>query len=137
MMRAETIVRACAFALVVAGTSILAAPQQTTMQPGQMTKGRVWVENRGRNEAIPIDLRDVNLDAPLKIQVMNGDPAATRMNPVLVTEARKTWEYAIVSIGPHDDMAALLNARGGAGWETTGISFAAADDIKLLLKRPR
>ena len=36
-MRTETIVRAAAFALVVAGTSILAAPQQTTTTPGQMT----------------------------------------------------------------------------------------------------
>ena len=136
-MRAHTIVRASAFALVVAGTSILAAPPQTTLRPGDMTQGRVWIENRGRNEAIPIDLRDVNLDAPLKIQVMNGDPLAPRLNPVLVNEVRKTWEYAMLTIGPHDDMVALLNARGVAGWETTGISFASPADTKLLLKRPR
>jgi hypothetical protein len=137
MMRAETIVRMSAFALVVAGTTILAAPQQTTMAPGQMTQARMWVENRGRSEAIPIDLRDVNLDAPLKVQVMNGDPSATRLNPVLVTDARKTWEYAIVTIGPRDDIAAVMNARGGAGWETTGHSFASGDETRLLLKRPR
>jgi hypothetical protein len=127
-MRAETIVRASAFALVVAGTSILAAPQQTTTTPGQMTKARVWVENRGRTEAIPIDLRDVNLDAPLKVQVMNQ---------VLVSEARKTWEYAIVEVGPRDDMAALLNARGAQGWETTGLTFAGDGNTRLLMKRPR
>ena len=137
-MRAATIVRASAFALVVAGTSILAAPPQSTQRPGEMTQGRIWVENRGRNEAIPIDLRDVNLDAPLKIQVMNGDPLAPRLNPVLVNEVRKTWEYAAITIGPRDDMIALLNARGAAGWETTGVTVAGnGEDIRLLLKRPR
>jgi hypothetical protein len=137
MMRTETIVRAAAVALVVAGTSILAAPQQTTTTPGQMTQARIWVENRGRNEAIPIDLRDVNLDAPLRIQVMNGDPSAPRLSPVLVNEVRKTWEYTMLRVGPHDDMMALLNGRGLLGWETTGITFAGSEDTQLLLKRLR
>lgn len=135
-MRPDILVRALAFTMVVAGTSILAAPQQTTTTPGQMTRARIWVENRGRNEAIPIDLRDVNLDAPLKIQVMNGDPSAARLSPVLVNEVRKTWEYAMLTVGPDDDMVALLNARGSAGWETTGVSFANGTG-KVLLKRPR
>ena len=136
-MRTDTIVRASAFALVVAGTSILAAPQQTTTQAGQMTKPSVWVENRGRNEAIPIDLREVNLDAPLKVQVMNGDPASPRTNPVQVTEIRKAWDYVTVALGPGDDITKVLSPLGVAGWETTGIAFVAADKTTLLLKRPR
>ena len=71
-MPAYTITRALTFALLVAGTSILAAPEQTTATPGQMTQARVWVQNRGRTEAVPVELRDVNLDAPLKVQVING-----------------------------------------------------------------
>ena len=80
-MRADTLARAVAFALIVAGTSILAAPAQTTAQPGQMTQAHVWVQNRGRSEAIPVDVREVNLDAPLRVQVTNGElqyPPATR-----------------------------------------------------------
>ena len=74
-MRADTLARAVAFALIVAGTSILAAPAQTTAQPGQMTQAHVWVQNRGRSEAIPVDVREVNLDAPLRVQVTNGRPS--------------------------------------------------------------
>jgi hypothetical protein len=135
-MRAETIVRACAFVLIVAGTSILAAPAQTG-QPGQMTQARVWVQNRGRTEAVPVELRDVNLDAPLKVQVINGDPAFNRINPVQVTEIRKMWDYETVTLAPTDDVARVMNAKGTAGWETTGIAFVTADATKLLLKRPR
>jgi len=134
-MRAETIVRACAFALVVAGTTILAAPEQTG-QPGQMTQARVWVQNRGRVEALPVDLRDVNLETPLKVQVINGDPNFSRITPVQVTEIRKAWEYATVAVGP-DDVAKALNINGANGWETTGIAFVGADKTTLLLKRPR
>ena len=135
-MRVNTIVRVSAFALVVAGTSILAAPGQTA-QPGQMTQARVWVQNRGRGEAIPVELRDVNLDAPLKVVVANGDPAF-RTNPVQVTEIRKMWEYQTVTLPSPEDVTAVLNGRGTAGWETTGIAFTAQDGrTTLLLKRPR
>jgi hypothetical protein len=136
-MTAETIVRVCAFALVVAGTTILAAPEQTTGQPGQMTQARVWVQNRGRTESLPVDLRDVNLDTPLKVQVMNGDPGFARTNPVQVTEIRKGWEYVTVALGPGDDVTKVLSPLGVVGWETTGIAFVAADKTTLLLKRPR
>ena len=137
-MRADTIARAVAFALIVAGTSILAAPAQTTAQPGQMTQARVWIQNRGRSEAVPIELRDVNLDTPLKVQVVNGDANFSRASPVQVTEVRKTWDYDMITVASTgDDVAKLLTAKGTAGWETTGIAFMTADGTKLLLKRPR
>ena len=135
-MRADTIVRAGAFVLIVAGTSILAAPEQTA-QPGQMTQARVWVQNRGKAEMVPVELRDVNLDAPLKVHVVNGDPGFSRVNPVQVTEIRKMWDYEIVTLAPADDVAKVMNTKGTAGWETTGIAFVTADATKLLLKRPR
>lgn len=137
-MRADTIARAVAFALIVAGTSILAAPAQTTAQPGQMTQARVWIQNRGRSEAVPIELRDVNLDTPLKVQVVNGDANFSRASPVQVTEVRKTWDYDMITVASTgDDAAQVLTAKGTAGWETTGIAFVTADGTKLLLKRPR
>ena len=36
------------------------------------------MQNRGRAEAVPMDLREVNLDAPLKVQITNGDPGFPR-----------------------------------------------------------
>jgi hypothetical protein len=135
-MRVNTVVRASTLALVVAGTSMLAAPEQTAL-PGQMTQARVWVQNRNRAEAIPVDLREVNLDAPLKVVVTNGDPAS-RSSPVPVTEVRKVWEYETVTLPSPEDVAAVLNGRGTSGWETTGIAFTAQDGrTTLLLKRPR
>ena len=125
-MRVETIVRASAFALVVAGTSILAAPSRPA-QPGQMTQARVWIQNRGRGEAVPVDLRDVNLDTPLKVQVINGDPAFRRTSPLPVREIRQLWDYETITVKPAEDVAARLNALGAAGWETTGIRSSNAD----------
>lgn len=135
-MRAESIARACACVLVVAGTSILAAPDQTA-QPGQMTQARVWVQNRGRSEAVPVELRDVSLDAPLKVQVINGEPSYAAVSPVQVREVRRVWDYEALRLAPTEDVAAVLNARGAAGWETTGIVLVNADGTTLLLKRPR
>jgi hypothetical protein len=137
-MRVETIARVSAFALVVAGTSILAAPEQTTRQPGQMTEAHVWVQNRGRSEAVPVELRDVNLDAPLKVQINNGEPAYPATNPLPVREVRRLWDYESITVAPPANVAAILNTRGATGWETTGIwSVNAEGATTLLLKRPR
>jgi hypothetical protein len=87
-----------------------------------MTQAHVWVQNRSRAEAIPVELSDVSLDAPLKVQVV---------------EARKVWDYESITLGPNDDAVATLNARGTAGWETTGLAFVTGTSTKLLLKRPR
>jgi hypothetical protein len=138
-MQAETIARVSAFALVIAGTSILAAPQQTTRTPGQMTEAHVWVQNHGRAEAVPVELRDVNLDAPLKVQVINGEPAfVAAANPLPVREVRRLWDYESITVKPTEDVTVRLNARGAVGWETTGIwSVNAEGATTLLLKRPR
>ena len=135
-MRAELIARACACALVVAGTSILAAPGQTAT-PGQMTQAKVWIQNRGRGEAVPIDLRDVNLDAPLKVQITNGEPQY-QSNPVQVRQVRRVWDYETLTVQPTEDLAARLNVQGATGWETTAIWSVGTDGAtKLLLKRAR
>ena len=137
-MRLKSTVRAFACVLVVAGTSMLAAPEQTTKTPGQMTEAHVWIQNRGRTEAVPVELRDVNLDSPLKVQIINGEPQYAQVNPVQVREIRKTWDYESMTVKPTEDMAARLNARGVVGWETTGIwSVSAEGATTLLLKRPR
>ena len=78
-MRAETIARALTLALLVAGTSMLAAPDQTAT-PGQMTPARVWIQNRGRGEAVPISLQEASLDTPLRVRPCFHSPRAPIMN---------------------------------------------------------
>jgi hypothetical protein len=136
-MRVKTIVRACAFVLVVAGTSILAAPGQTA-QPGQMTQAKVWIQNRGRSETIPVDVREINLDGPLRVQIVNGEPSYPSTNPVPVRDIRRVWDYESITVTAAEDVAAKLTARGASGWETTGIwSVNAEGTSTLLLKRAR
>jgi len=122
-------------ALVITGAALLAAPEQT-IRPGQMTEARVWVENRGRSETIPVDLRDVNLDRPLRVEVMNGDPSVA-IRPLAVAQARQVWEYKAIAMPTTADPAAVLNAEGTQGWETTGVVLATQSRTTLLLKRPR
>ena len=135
-MRLKIVARVLTLALIVVGTSILAAPEQTAT-PGQMTQARVWVQNRGRTEAMPVDLSTDNLEKPLKVQVMNADPILNA-RPVPVTPTRPLWDYEMVTIQPTEDMAARLNERGKSGWETTGIWSLSGDGVtKVLVKRPR
>jgi len=122
-------------ALVITGAALLAAPEQT-IRPGQMTEARVWVENRGRSETIPVDLRDVNLDRPLRVEVMNGDPSVA-IRPLAVAQARQVWEYKAITMPPTGDPARVLNAEGLQGWETTGVVLVTQSGTTLLLKRPR
>lgn len=135
-MQLKSIVSAFVVVLVVGGIAILAAPGQT-LQPGQMTQARVWIQNSGRSEAVPVELRAVNLEAPMRVQVINGEPAYATAGPVQVREIRRVWDYETITVAPADDMAAKLNQQGASGWETTGIAFVNVDGTMLLLKRPR
>lgn len=135
-------------ALVVTGVVAAARPavtpasdpldsDQTTPYPGQMTQARVWVQNRGRAEAVPVDLRDVNVETPLRVQVVNGEVGSRAPNPALVRLGHQQWEYATVAVAPGAQATAVLNERGTDGWETTGIAWTTGDGTTLLLKRPR
>ena len=123
-------------ALVGAASTLVAAPQQTTSRPGEMTKSEVWVQNRGRNEAIAVDLREVNTEGPLRVQVINGESPAYAV-PLPVHVSRQAWEYKTIVVSTREDPAVALHAEGDAGWETTGIAFVHGHDAPLLLKRQR
>jgi len=129
-MLKQPISAALASALAVISSTILASPGQTTQQPGQMTQGHVQIDNRGRAEAIPVEL---TVDRPLRTQVVNDETTG----PVVVRMARLSWEYQTVIIPSAEDPATRLNALGAAGWETTGIAIGQAGGARLLLKRPR
>jgi hypothetical protein len=134
-MRTMMIVAVLAF--VSASFATIAAPEQT-LTPGQMTQAKVWIQNRGVGEAVPVDLREMNLAAPLRVHVVNGDPAhGAGTNPVQVRVLRPSWEYQMLTVAASQDLAVALNGLGAAGWETTGIVQPNADGMRLLLKRPR
>ena len=136
-MRAETIVRASVFALIVAGTSTLAAPQQTTSLPGQMTQARVFIQNRGRGEAVPISLQDAALDAPpLRVRVVNMQDPRVSDEAIHARLVQQSWDYHTVLVKDGQDPVAALIGPGVAGWEATGVSFVRPDGVMLLLKKP-
>jgi hypothetical protein len=124
---------AVASALVVVTSTMLASPGQTTQRPGEMTQGHVQIDNRGPDEAIPVDL---NLDKPLRVQITNGEPVYGPTNPVIVRPARMPWEYQTVTVPLREDITPRLNALGESGWEATAI-LAQAERTTILLKRPR
>ncbi len=121
--------------LVITGAATIAAPEQTA-QPGQMTQARVWVENRNASEAIPIDLRAVNVEHPIRVEVANGEPGFSS-NPVNVRLARQVWEYKSIVVDAGVESVRALSSEGLAGWETTGISFVGQGKTTVLLKRVR
>jgi hypothetical protein len=143
-MRKIVLAAACALAVIVGAAATTAAlqttaqPGQTTAQPGQMTQARVWVQNRGREEAVAVDLRDVNLTRPLAVHVVSGESGSGGVTDALQTRAaRQLWDYDTAVIRPGTDIAPALNERGNAGWEAVGMVNGAAGGVTILLKRPR
>jgi hypothetical protein len=114
---------------------MLAAPDQG--QPGQMTQARVWVMNSARTEAIPISLRDVNLERPMRVIVANGESGTGTPGSLRVQLVPSVWDYKAVAIGSAEDAARALSQAGAEGWETTGIAWPTANGTTLLMKRPR
>jgi hypothetical protein len=138
-MRLKPMSVAVACTIFVVSSAMLASPEQTTQTPGQMTQARVWIENRAREEAIPITLQDAPLEAPLKVRVMNAQGGSGADDPVNVRIVRqpRVWQYQTVIVKPDENLATALTAVGAAGWETTGITLAGAGGTTILLKRLR
>jgi hypothetical protein len=130
---ALTVVLACG------GGAMLAAPAQVRPEyPGQPTRARVWIENRGAREAVPVALEVVSTDAPIAVQTIGVASVAPARSAVFVVQAtRQTWEYRTVTVPAGDDTAGALEQAGLDGWEATGVTTPAAGGTALLLKRPR
>jgi hypothetical protein len=129
-----------AAALVAAGTTMRAAPDQTA-RPGDMTEARLWIQNRTRADAIAVNLRAADIETPLRVQVANTDsnPHSVKVTGSIRTQPlRQEWDYDTVVIVPDTNPTQALKPLGLAGWETTGVSWTNAQGaITLLLKRPR
>jgi len=125
-------------ALVAAASATGAAPGQTTITPGQMTQARVWVQNHGLGEAVPVDIRGADLDVShaLRVRVVNGDSGSG----VLALRAQLTasvWDYRTLTLKADQQPQRELAQAGAEGWETTGIAWPVDGGTLLLLKRPR
>jgi len=108
----------------------LAAPAQTD-RPGIVTQPKVTVENRGRNQAIPVSVQEwATGEKPLMVQVVGTQTVET-------CRLAQVWLYRTIRVPPGQDMAIALTAAGAEGWEVTGVQTPDATGTALLLKRPR
>jgi hypothetical protein len=121
--------------LVMAGGTMLAPPARAGQdRPGQIGQARVFVENTGKNQAVPVALQD----AAINVQVV-GTPTVA-FAPTAVVQARvvrQAWEYRTVRIQAGQDAAVALSPAGADGWEAMGIQPADAAGMIVVLKRPR
>jgi hypothetical protein len=125
--------------LVAAGAAIRAvSAQDSTQQPGQPTQARVWIQNRGDVEAVPVSIQNIASAVPLRVEV-TGVPIVA-IGAGSVVEARGTrqpWEYRDVRLAAGQSPSAVLNGAGADGWEATGIVVAEQGGTIVVMKRPR
>jgi hypothetical protein len=126
---------------VLFGAAIVAAPgkesqdrqdrQDRTAAPGQPTQGRVWIQNRGVAEAVPVGIKEIDPEASLRVQISGTPVVHARPAPNL------QWEYQTITVAPDADPVAPLNKAGLQGWEITGLQLPGASGTLVVLKRPR
>ncbi|HTI39971.1 MAG TPA: hypothetical protein VL484_20580 [Vicinamibacterales bacterium] len=115
---------------VAVAAIFLCAAVAAQPQPGGPTQARVWIQNHGDGEAIPVTLAGGG-----RVSVL-GPVALDGSTVVGSHTVRQVWEYQTVAIPAGADAGALLKDAGAAGWEAAGI-IAPAPNAVVLLKRPR
>ncbi len=114
----------------------LAAPVQQD-RPGVVVQPRVKIENRGRNEAIPVSIQEWGAsERPVNVQVV-GTPTVLATGTVQARLVQQVWAYRTVKVPAGEDMANALAGPGADGWETTGVQISDQSGMTLLMKRPR
>jgi hypothetical protein len=124
---------------LAAGIAVHAtAAQDRTAQPGQPTQGKVWIQNRGETEAVPVRIQNFAPEAPpLRVQVIGTATVTLGAASVQVRAARQPWEYRDVTIPSSQGPAAILNAAGADGWEATGVAIPTQGGTLVVMRRPR
>jgi hypothetical protein len=98
-------------------------------RPGFPTQARVWIENRGASEAVPVRWIQNG-------QVSQVEVVGTR-SPLQMRLTRQLWDYKSLQIAAGDDPTTVLQRQGDDGWELTGIQIQRPGGVIVLLKRPR
>lgn len=120
---------------LTAGGAMLAAPSQD--RPGIPTQARVWVENRGQNEAVPVSvIGGVQVIGTANVAI-SGTPTVALSPGTAVRVSRQVWEYRMLRVPAGGDMGALLSTAGLEGWEATGLQVAEQTATVVVMKRPR
>ncbi len=109
---------------VVGGAAFVAA--QSTARPGDMTRARVWVENRAPGEAVPVSIEQINGTA--NVHLGSIDPQLVL--PIRTLSQR--WQYRLVAVE-----TGTLEQAGNDGWEAVGVVPSSSGMPRVLLKRPR
>jgi len=123
--------------MLPAGEAMLAAPGQQD-RPGQIGRNTVWVNNRGRNEAVPVAIQDVTTSTPIGVQVIGTPTVAIAAVSVLQARlVRQPWEYRTINIPTGQEASPMLSTAGADGWEAAGVQFTTPLGTALILKRPR
>ena len=118
--------------LIAGAASLVAFGQDQTQAPGMPTKARVWIQNHGATEAVPVVLQPIPEDAPpLRVQ-MEASGGVFHTRPV-----RQSWEYRGITVTSTQDVAVLLSEAGADGWETSGAVLPAQNGTVVVMKRPR
>jgi hypothetical protein len=124
---------ACGLTLLGAGALAVHA-QVTAPVPGVMTEARVYIQNRGRGEAVPVvidqaDPLSVRLAGPTSLTVAAGTTVQTRL-------VRQAWEYQTVRVTADQDPVSRLNAAGADGWDAVGVFATDQTGVTFVMKRP-
>src|SRR5215472_9996890 len=98
---AIAVLAACA--LIACGESMIAdstdAGQDATRYPGYPTQGKVWIQNRGQDEAVPVTIQGTVQGPPMRV-VIAGAPSVTLSagSALDARTARQSWEYRDITI---------------------------------------
>jgi hypothetical protein len=147
-MRNSLISLTLVFAALAGSAALLIASEKQQGQPG-LSPARFWINNRTRDEAIPVNIVTVDPKTqPLPVSVTGfaavdftehavGVLSQIQARTQTTTRSRQPWEYRELSFTPNQPMAGSLNSLGSEGWEVAGIATQSNGNSTVLLKRPR
>lgn len=131
----------CAILAAFTAGSAAAPGQDRVPIPGMMTQGKVWIQNAGQAEAIPVTIERMGTEStPLRVQVIGVTPVAIAPGTAVQTQAqavRQQWDHRTVAVAAGQDAAAALASAGAEGWEAVGLQAGPQGGSVILMKRPR
>jgi hypothetical protein len=123
----------------IGGVAILAARGQATARPGEIAPARVWVENRKKEDAMPVTIFGLDQDArPLRVEVTTMPAVTVTPTTIVQTKAvRQQWEHRSMTVAAGQDVGVSLTPAGNDGWEAVSAQTVPSGATVVLLKRPR
>jgi len=123
--------------LILGAAAVLAqrSGQDSTLLPGQPTQARVWIQNQGEEEAVPVRIETTA--QPLRVDLATIPTVSIAPGTALLTRAAgQPWEYRAVRIAAGQNPENALNAAGAEGWEATGNAITDQSGTVVIMKRP-